>query len=224
MGYKKVYFRIRCDYSNTDGWHGQSPRDAFHMEVRELFQTDGWQYMPAQSSGGCATVTKGWQDLYLHPMNFSGVIQVEEIPHLQELFSKAETFQCYGVDQYEDFFDLSDEEYQALLEAQRDKIVAAVLEQCRTKRKNLYVTAHAVLKVADRFIVHRLCDKDGKHNLAVRYVHNIIEEMIRDGRLDRAQLKSGDGFRTRPEKELQKWQSTQQTGAQKPPSSTLKSN
>lgn len=202
MGYKKVYFRIHCDYSNSDGWHEQTARDAFRLEVRELFQGDGWQYRSSETGGGCATVVKGWQDLYLHPMSFSGVVQTEDIPHLQELFSKAKTFRCYGVDQYEEFFDLSDERYLALLESRQDEIVDVILERYRTRRRNLYVASQTALGIAAKFSVHRLCDKDGKKDLAIRYVGELIERMVQDGRLLRARTRSGDGLRTATEKEL----------------------
>ena len=57
------------------------------------------------------TVTKDRQDLYLHPASFSGVLDEANIPLLREQLSGAQTFQCYAADCYEEYLDLSDEEY-----------------------------------------------------------------------------------------------------------------
>ena len=90
-------------------------------------------------NGGCDTVAKGQQDLYLHPSSFSGVLEEANIQPLQEQLSKARTFHCYHVDRYEEYRDLSDEAYQVELEAKRGEITGYILEKCRTKRSNLYI-------------------------------------------------------------------------------------
>ena len=66
----------------------------------------------------------------------------------------------------------------------------------KTKRKNLYVTGPAERSIVKQFSVHRLCDKDGKNNLANRYVGELVEQLIRDGRLVTAETKNGLGIRT----------------------------
>ena len=58
---------------------------------------------------------------------------------------------------------ITDEEYLAQLETKREEITHEILERCRTKRKNLYITGPVALNVAQKFSVHRLCDKEGKH-------------------------------------------------------------
>ena len=60
----------------------------FHEESRSLFQSAGWDLQPGGDSTS-DTVTKGWQELYLHPMNFSGIIEMDEIPAIQELLKDA---------------------------------------------------------------------------------------------------------------------------------------
>jgi len=130
------------------------------------------------------------------------VIQTDEIPRLQALFEGVQTFQCQGVDCYERYWELSDEEYMAQLEARRDEIIEAILKRYQTKRKNLYVTGPAELSIAKQFSVHRLCDKDGKNNLANRYVGELVERLIREGRLVTAETRNGLGIRTAAGTEL----------------------
>ena len=182
MEYREVYFRIRSAYQYDSGWPDKGAERAFREESRALFQTAGWVLHPAR--------------------NFSGVIQTDEIPRLQELLEGAQTFQCQGVDCYERYWELTDAEYLAQLEARRGEIIEAILERYQTKRKNLYVTGPAELNVAKRFSVHRLCDKDGKNNLANRYVGELVERLIREGRLVTAETRNGLGIRTAAGEEL----------------------
>lgn len=197
MEYREVYFRIRSSYQYDRGWPDQSAEHAFRDETRRLFQSAGWELHPARAdSSSSDTATKGQQDLYLHPMNFSGVIRTDEIPRLQALLEGAQTFQCQGVDCYERYWELTDEEYMAQLEARREEITQAILERYQTKRKNLYVTGPAELSIAKQFSVHRLCDKDGKNNLANRYVGELVEQLIQEGQLVTAETKNGRGIRT----------------------------
>ena len=203
MEYQSTYFRIRSRYQFDSGWPDEGAERAFREESRALFQSAGWELHPArEDSGSSDTVTKGQQDLYLHPMNFSGVIRTDEIPRLQALMAGAQTFQCQGVDCYERYWELTDAEYLAQLEARREEIIEAILERYQTKRKNLYVTDPAELSIAKQFSVHRLCDKDGKNNLANRYVGELVERLIQEGRLVTAETRNGLGIRTATGAEL----------------------
>ena len=203
MEYQSTYFRIRSRYQFDSGWPDEGAERAFREESRALFQSAGWELHPARAdSGSSDTVTKGQQDLYLHPMNFSGVIRTDEIPRLQALLAGAQTFQCQGVDCYERYWDLTDAAYLERLEAQREEIIEAILERYQTKRKNLYVTGPAEQSIVKQFSVHRLCDKDGKNNLANRYVGELVEQLIQEGQLVTAETKNGRGIRTATGAEL----------------------
>lgn len=176
---------------------------AFRDETRTLFQSAGWELHPArEDSSSSDIVTKGQQDLYLHPNDFSGVIQASEIPRLQALFEGVQTFQCQGVDCYERYWELSDEEYMAQLESRHDEIIEAILKRYQTKRKNLYVTGPAELSIAKQFSVHRLCRQGWKKHLANRYVGELVERLIREGRLVTAETRNGLGIRTAAGEEL----------------------
>lgn len=78
MEYRKVYFRIRSRYQFDSGWPAETDAAKFHEESRSLFQSVGWDLQPGGDSTS-DTVIKGWQELYLHPMNFSGIII--SLPH-----------------------------------------------------------------------------------------------------------------------------------------------
>ena len=199
MAYRKVYFRIRTDCYNS-GWSSDADRAAFKEESRRLFQELGWA-VTLGSNGGCDTVAKDQQDLYLHPSSFSGVLEEANIQPLQEQLSKAKTFRCYHVDCYEEYQDLSDEAYRAELEAKRDEITGYILETCRTKRSDLYIVAPIALHVAEHFEIRRLCDKDGRNKIGNQFVAELMDELLQKGWLVAGKTSHGEGIRTATNKE-----------------------
>lgn len=203
MEYRKVYFRIDSSYRYDTGWPGKDAEDAFLAESRALFQGAGWELHPGRpGSGACDTVTKGLQELYLHPMEFSGVIREDEIPAVREALSTAESFRCRGVDCYEEYTELSDEEYLAQLGSRRDEIEAEILKHYQTRRRNLYITGPGAANIARKFSVRRVNDRDGKHDLARQFVENLIQQMLREGRLVSAETRYGAGIRAATPEEL----------------------
>ena len=200
MAYRMVYLRIRSS-GYSFGWTSDTEQAAFKEESRRIFQELGWTLTPG-SNGVCDTVTKGHQDLYLHPLSFSGVMDEANIQPLQEQLSKARTFNCYHCDCYEEYLDMSDEEYRAALEAKRGEITDFILEQCRTKRSNLYITDPVADCVAQQFEVCRLCDRDRNNGVGKRFVAELIAQLLRKGRLVTAETTHGEGIRTATEKEL----------------------
>lgn len=199
MAYRQVYFRIHTK-GYSSGWSSDADRSAFKEESRRLFQELGWT-IKLGHNGGCDVVTKDRQDLYLHPTSFSGVIKEDSIQPLQEQILKAQTFYYEGVDRYEEYQYLSDEEYRATLEAQRDKITAYILEQCKTKRRNLYIVAPVAEHVAAKFEIRRLCDKNRDNKIGNKFVADLMAELLQKGWLVSAQTSHGEGIRTATDKE-----------------------
>lgn len=200
MGYYNTHFRIRCRYEPISGWPDREAEYAFGKEVRRLFQEAGWSFQDNDTHGACSIVTKGSQDLYLHPQDFSGVVAEDEVHRLKELFGKAEIFICLAVDRYEEYLDISDEDYQTLLESKRDEITAVFLETYRTKRKNLYVLGSVSLDIAQRFSIPRICNKVNWRYSAHPFVERLLMELLAEGRLVSAETKYGRGLRTVTEK------------------------
>lgn len=202
MTYRMVYFRIHTE-GYASGWSSNAAKVSFREESRRLFQELGWT-LQAGGNGSSDTVTKGRQDLYLHPDSFSGVMEESGIHSLREQLGAARTFHCYAVDRYEEYQDMSDGEYRAALETRRDEITAFVLEQCRTRRTNLYITDPVAVHIAEQFEIRRLCDR-GRHNaVGIQFVSELVDSLLRQGRLRSAETTHGRGIRTATAKELKK--------------------
>ena len=105
MGYRMTYLRINSQ-GYASSWQSDAAKEAFRAESRRLFQESGWD-LTIGKHGTSDTVTKGPQDLYLHPTSFSGVMDEDNIQPLTEQLSKAKTFRCYAFDCYEEYADMS---------------------------------------------------------------------------------------------------------------------
>lgn len=202
MVYREIGISIRSAYSQ--GWPDDASQLEFRTETRKLFRDAGWQVEETPlDSGHCDTVRNGKDALYLHPDLFSGVMQEEHIPELQRLLSSAATFRVLGIDLHMECFDLTDEECRQRLEEQAGQIDNAILETCKTKRKNLFRTGPIAERIGRQFTVRRLMDweQSGPY-IAEGYVGERIEQLIADGRLITAQTRYGQGLRTATETEL----------------------
>ena len=134
-------------------------------------------------------------------------MQEEHIPELQQVLSSAVTFRVLSVDLRIECFDLTDEEYRKRLEEQTEQIDHAILEFCRTKRKNLFRTGSIAMYIGRQFTIPRLTDltdweRSGPY-IAVGYAGERIEQLIADGRLITAQTRYGQGLRTATKAELE---------------------
>lgn len=208
MTYRKIGISIRSAY--TQGWPDDASRLAFRTETRKLFRDASWQVEEEPlDSGHCDTVRNGKDALYLHPDLFSGVMQEDHIPALQQFLSSAATFHVLGTDLRMECFDLTDEEYRQRLEAQTEQIDKAILEVCKTKRRNLFRTGSIALSIGQQFAIRRLPDweRSGPY-IAEGYVGERIEQLIADGRLITAQTRHGQGLRTATEAELKMAENT----------------
>ena len=199
MTYREIGISIRSAYSQ--GWPDDISQRAFRTETRKLFRDAGWQVEETPlDSGYCDTVRNGKDALYLHPDLFSGVMQEDHIPELQRLLSGANTFRVLGTDLRRECFELTDEEYRQRLEEQTERIDNAILEACKTKRKNLFRTGAIAERIGQQFAIRRLPDweRSGPY-IAEGYVGERIEQLIADGRLIIAKTRYG---RTATEAEL----------------------
>ena len=213
MAYRMVCFRIQSNCYNTGYsycWASDAEKTAFREESRRIFQELGWTIHDG-GSDACDTVSTGDQKLHLQPNNFNGVIDEANVQSLQERLSKAQAFRCYAVDCYEEYLDMSDEEYRAALEAKRGEITDVMLEQCKTKDPDLYIIEPVAELIAHRFEICRLCDKDRNNSVGKRFVAELMAQLVQEGWLVTAETDQGEGIRTATEKELgARRQSTEQ--------------
>lgn len=203
--YKKVYFRIHTPIyyksSYGVGFNNDQDRSKFDTEAVNVFLNDGWEVKEPRTSGGCYTVSKDKQELYLHPQSFSGVILEKNIPYIEELLNNNNVFRFEKTDIYEDVFDITDEEYLSMLESKRSSIELDLLELFKTKRSNLYKTStmSVIEKVLDQYRIKRLSHYIGVYssdNIDWKFITDVFKELINTKRIVTATTKNGTGYRT----------------------------
>ena len=223
MIYRDTYFRIRAwdyvvDPAGLTSWASESAQGAFLAETWALFPKAGGRLLSENDSSVCDTVTKGKQELYLHPMYFSGPVLEAEVQPLRELMETTSTFHCYHVDFYEEYLDVSDQEYLTLLESKQPEITDTILKYCKAKRTNLYLTGPVAMDIAGRVAPRRIGDKGTPNKTAVQFIGGLISQMVRQGQLVTADTDHGLGIRTATEGErrarglLSEEQSSKNTG------------
>jgi len=195
--YQKINFYIDSQYQWGHGFPDSVSESSFHQEARQFFQAAGWKVSSGRLSGESDTATKGKQSLYLHPMEFSGVILTEEVPELKHILSSAKTFRLRSVGQFEIYQDMSDQDYAEYLESCRTEIIEDILANYRTKRKNQFiVNCNMAEKIGQEYRILRVNSPDHIGDKAYMYVGKLIEELIADGRLRTGATKKGLGIRT----------------------------
>lgn len=203
--YKKVYFRINTPlYYNSKygvGWGTLEDGELFKKTITDLFINSGWEIKKERFNGGCNTITKDKQELYLHPQEVSGVVIVENIPAIEKLLSNGDLFKFEKTDIYEDVFDITDEEYIDILKSKQTEIEQAILKTYTTKRKNLFVTSTwtPLNNILDKYRIKRLSHYIGVYsssNADVQWISELFESLVNEGKITTAQTKHGIGYRS----------------------------
>lgn len=186
--YVKVYFRMETKgYDYPSFCFTEEDRNAFDLELTEVFTSLGWKCIDEAYSGSCATWNKGKQHLYLHPQNFSGEVLKNEIKQIAEALEKRNTFYLRWVDLYETVYDMTDQEYEEILSQKDEDIKKSVLENCRTTRTNKYYYAFDITSgLANKFRLSRIGDNDGRNystGQTINHILEIVQVLIREGYL-----------------------------------------
>jgi hypothetical protein len=207
MVYRHVYFRIESGYVWSKG-HTPEQSEAFHKEIDEIFLSDGWEIQKSKGSAGCETAVKGKEQLYLHPMDLSGVVLEENIPHIESLLSDRETFKHRMTDVYEQVFDISKDEYLQMLKDKEEYIKQDILTACTTPRRNLFITqVHSIInKVLNKYRIKRIDHYIGVYSSGdsdYQYVLNVWERLLEDKKIITGETKNGKGYRTATKKDMQ---------------------
>lgn len=205
--FKRVYFRINTPsyYKNKYGvgFENQEAGNLFQKIATELFINDSWEIKKERysNSGGCTTVIKDKQELYLHPQSFSGVVLEDNIKDIETLLSNNDLFKYERIDIYEDVFDLTDEEYIETLESKQDEIEKDILESFTTKRRNLFHTSTGSIlnRVLDKHRIKRLSHYVGVYSssdIDYKFICDVFKELSESKKMVASETRNGIGYRT----------------------------
>lgn len=183
--YVRVYFRINTPiYQYNIGFFSEGDRLNWHNEasrtISELGLFEGTLY-DVERQG----LKTGY--LYAHPQEFSGVVHKNDVVKIAEKIATMELSTLEQVDLYETVYDISEEEYKKELDFYKNEIKQSIFDISSTSRRNQFKELSQISKsVASAFRIKRFCCDDGEHygtGFTIKYVENLIEEMIKSGHL-----------------------------------------
>jgi len=186
--YAKVHFCIETTgYKHPEFAFSKENGDAFDREVKDIFHALGWNCETNAYAGRCSTWTNGESHLYMHPQDFSGEVLKNEIKTVAEALSDAKVFKLKVVNIYETVYDITDEEYEAILSLKDEKIREVLLHVCKTTRTyNFYRAEDVAFKVAKKFRTPRVGNSDGKNGgmgQTAKHILSVIETLVSEGYL-----------------------------------------
>ena len=128
--YINVYFRIETNlYHFNDGFgcSGDSRErkaEAFYSEAQKALESIGFVVRQSHLGGSCPSAIRGKEELYLHPMSFSGDIKKSSVGEVGNALEKvnAEVFKVSWVDLYETVYDMTSTEYEDYLYSKKKEI------------------------------------------------------------------------------------------------------
>ena len=195
MEYAHVYFRINCPLymrgKYVCSFDCETDHLAFDRDIEKVFTNLGWKVEKLPNGGACMEIGKGKQGLYLHPQHFSGVVLKNEIKEIAEACRTNETFSLEWVDLYETAYDVSDEEFSAMLLQRKEEIRQTILEGAKTTRKYKFVHKYdLLLKAVNRIkmprVVTRAMTAPCFLDRVMRdFVEKTMDELIKEGLLIR---------------------------------------
>ena len=192
-------FYIESVFSESDGFPDNASRDAFFREAEERFRQAGWDIKEGKLPRECDYAVKedSRESLYLYPKRFVGIIRPESVPEIESLLTGATTFRLRETWAFEQYADMSKEDYRKYLDSRRGEMEASILEHFKTSRRDRFVTGNPSIRLTRPFRLRRRGAVNyHEENETVEYVRNLIEDMIADGRLTTSETRLGRGIRT----------------------------
>ena len=179
---KKVNFSLNSGYKWGLGMDPYKMKK-FEEEIRQLFGKIGWNIEKGDAVTG-DTVTKGINNLYIHPMEITGIIEENLIPIVESVLLKGKTFSLTETEIIEDVEDWDDDQYKKYLDTQKESIKETILEYIESPGLNdeMSIIFHTVEKHRKL----RICDSSyilSTDAFDYRYVEKCFYELLEDKKI-----------------------------------------
>lgn len=169
----KTYFYIETNYKWGIG-HTEEQAKNFNEKISEMFKKLNWELKTECKNGVCATYKHDLSELYCHPMELSGVIDIslkDEIENtLKEVGIELRYTKIY--DKYEN---ISKEEVSNRVWQQQEQIEQELLQEFQTKRKNQYLPISVCDQVARNYYINTIGRTN--NNLEDSIIYDILKQM-----------------------------------------------
>ena len=200
--YNQIHIQVVSQYKWGEGWPSIEDADEFSNELERLFFLKGWEFIKSRSTFRSDSVVKGKSRIYLHPMAMSCQIEESLIPEVEQILSYGTTFKLNCVKVGTRLYDMTEDEYLAVLEGKKDEIAVDILNSFNTKRSDVYVVGrHTPLEtVAEKYRIPLLsipqCVRSS-NDVEQKFVGELFGELRTAGTIKEVELKPNSfGYRT----------------------------
>lgn len=193
--FAKVYFRINCPcYDLPNGFPDEKSRSAFYSEIAGILE----KHTIPEAVG--LNYVEGMECLYIHPQEISGVVQKNKIKKIAEDLSNCQTCSIRWVDIYDDVFDMTDQDFRAILSGRTEELENDILEAFRTKRKDLYIVydpfGSPLAQISKKYSIYRKSNESGIDHTCLGFLNEILQSLVQSGKIAQAETRHGTGYRT----------------------------
>lgn len=178
--FANVYFRIdTIGFDCISGYFAEdNDRKAFHEEATRIIKSFGI----VESSG----FKQNNEYLYAHPQDISGIVEKSKIKAIAEAIDSSQTMKIRWADVYEEYAFISDSDYTAILDSKRQEMAHYIIQNCFTKRTNLFKSAYEIaINAMEKFKVNRINSIEDINNpkTTFKYAMEIIQQLVENGYL-----------------------------------------
>lgn len=181
--YRKLALHL---YTGYEWGYGMLPAasQAFHQEMKAMFQDAGWEYHEPKFQSACPEYSKGKSRLYCHPLMISGPCETELIGEVCKLATSASTCAIEKVEDHGRIFDITEEQYYAALDAMRPEIEADLLREfappCRSSDSDRH--ENVMLNYRVMTMDHHTQSLSSSHPYWA-YTEKVLEDLISQGKI-----------------------------------------
>lgn len=173
--FANVHFRIdTIGFDCMSGYFAEdNDRKAFHEEATGIIKSFGI----VESSG----FKQNNEYLYAHPQDISGIVEKSKIKAIAEAIDNSQTMKLRWADVYEEYALISDSDYTAILASKRQEMAHYIIQNCFTKRTNLFKSAYEIaINAMEKFKVNRINSIENINNpkMTFKYAMEIIQQLV----------------------------------------------
>ena len=191
--YQKVYFRIEAGYVWSKGLETDRYIE-IEAELAKIFKPLGFQEKPDRMSCAAPEYIRGKENLYCHPMSFSGYLAVENIPVIEAILKEAKTFSLTSTDRYDEAYNYAPEELSTEIASRKEAIQQEILAIYKTKRRNLFRSRSELNRIKLNVPCFDTCEN---RSIKDSYIIQVFNELVQNKALIESEnYKIGKIYRT----------------------------
>lgn len=174
--FKETYFYIEAGYVWGSG-HTKEQSEKFNAEIKRIFETEltGWKLLKPEINGACNEYQykDGISKLYCHPMNLSGIIDIELKKQVETALKNSKVIDFRYSKEFAEYENISMEEVENRIRNRKNDIVKDLFNIFQTNRRNQYYFIGNCDRLNSKYHINSINQKWDNHE------SKIIREVLK---------------------------------------------